>query len=186
MIFASPSLQTSKLSVREDRSGFSSPAWFAQVSTEQGGEVEGGGGAEEEGVGRVRLGHEGVGGESQVGKVGGQGGIGVLCQGSHQAPLLHREVKKYSERDNNPPGQHYPGLTWQDLPGKTLVLAALESHSFLLFEATKFPISQMSVIFFYWPCSIASERSDTGEHIPETWFVYILHKYYPYSVHVRF
>ena len=97
IIFCSPSLQTSKLSVREDCPGFPSPARFAQVSTEQGGEVEGGGGGEEEGVGRLRLGHEGVGGDGQVGQVGGQGRIGILCQGSHQAPLLHREVKEYSE-----------------------------------------------------------------------------------------
>ena len=90
-IFSSPSLKTSQLSVREDSSGFPSPARFAQVSTEQGGEMEGGGGSEEEGVCRVRFWHEGVGGEGEVGKVGGQGGIGVLCQGSHQAPLLHRK-----------------------------------------------------------------------------------------------
>ena len=57
--------------------------------------MEGGGGSEEEGMCRVRLGHEGVGGDGEVGKVGGQGRIGVFSQGSHQAPLLHREVQKY-------------------------------------------------------------------------------------------
>ena len=114
IIFSSPSLQTSKLSVREDGSGFPSPARFAQVSTEQRGEVEGGGGAEEEGMGGVRLGHEGVGGEGEVGEVGGQGGVGILCQGSHQAPLLHREVKKYllSQRDQQPT---WSTLSWIDL-----------------------------------------------------------------------
>ena len=94
-IFGKPSLQTSKLSVREDRSGFPSPARLAQISAEQGGEVEGRGGGEEEGVCGVRLGYEGVGGDGEMGKVGGQGRIGVLSQGSHQAPLLHREVQKY-------------------------------------------------------------------------------------------
>ena len=100
VIFSSPSLQTSKLSVREDGSGFPSPARFAQVSTEQGGEVEGGGGGEEEGVCGVWLGYEGVGGDGKMGKVGGQGRIGVLSQGSHQAPLLQREIKKYLEPEN--------------------------------------------------------------------------------------
>ena len=150
-LFSKPSLQTSKLSVREDRPGFSSPARFAQVSTEEGGEVEGGGGSEEERVGGVRLGHEGVGGEGKVRQVGGQGRIGILCQGPYQAPLLHREIRKYLEQEtvrqpeNNQPGQHSPGVTSPDLPGKTLLLAALESRSFLLFEATKFPLSQQEL-----------------------------------------
>ena len=85
------------MSVREDGSGFPSPARFAQVSTEQGGEVEGGGGGEEEGVGRLRLGHEGVGGDGQVGEVGGQGRIGILCQAPHQTPLLLRSCEGSQE-----------------------------------------------------------------------------------------
>ena len=112
-LFSEPSLQTSKLSVREDRPGFSSPARFAQVSTEEGGEVEGGGGTEEEGMGGVRLGHEGVGGEGKVRQVGGQGRIGILCQGPHQAPLLHREIRKYLETAREQPT--WSTLSWSDL-----------------------------------------------------------------------
>ena len=115
--FSSPSLQTSKLSVREDRPGFSSPARFAQVSTEEGGEVEGGGGSEEERVGGVRLGHEGVGGEGKVRQVGGQGRIGVLCQGPHQAPLLHREIRRiFGARPETAREQPtWSTLSWIDL-----------------------------------------------------------------------
>ena len=50
--------------------------------------MEGGGRGEEEGGGGVRLGEEGVGGDGEMGKVGGQGRIGVLRQGPHQGPLL--------------------------------------------------------------------------------------------------
>ena len=58
-----------------------------------------------------------------------------------------RSCEKYSERreENNQPGPRSPGLTSPDLPGKTLVLAALESHSFLLSGAGKFLFSQQEL-----------------------------------------
>ena len=83
-----PSLQPRQLGVRKHRPRLPPPAGLAEVATEQRGEVEGGGGSEEEGVGGVWLGQEGVWGEGEVRQVGSQGGVGGLCQAPDEAPLL--------------------------------------------------------------------------------------------------
>ena len=86
--FLLPPLETRELSVREDCPRLPPSARLAQVAAEQGGEVERGGGIQEEGVRRVRLVEKRVGGQGQVGQVGSQGGVGCLCQAPGKAPLL--------------------------------------------------------------------------------------------------
>ena len=87
-IFLVPPLETRQLGIGEDCSRLPPPARLPEVAAEQGGEVEGGGGVEEEGVARIRLVNEGIGGEGQVGQVGRQGGVGRLSQAPSKASLL--------------------------------------------------------------------------------------------------
>ena len=83
-----PPLQTRQLGVREDCPRLAPPARLAQVAAEQGREVEGGGGVQEERVRRVGLVEERIGGQGQMGQVGRQGGVGSLRQAPGKAPFL--------------------------------------------------------------------------------------------------
>ena len=126
--------------------------------------MEGGGGVQEERVGRVRLVEEGVGGQSEVGQVGRQGGVGCLRQASGKAPFLENLsitqtfivlVTKMPDVPRSP-ARFLRCLTMWTLRmfGCNLELGASEPHSSQLFEARKFRSIKGPVTPRVIPCLI--------------------------------